>query len=585
METSSEIDLVGRGAASRAEALHGGHPAPHRRLFGLFRAERADIGVILVLSVLNGILLLATPLAVDALVNNIAFGGQEGVYLQALLVLSLALLAFLAVLAIMRAAQHWVAEVIQQRLFVRVAADLAYRLPHARAVALDRTMGPDLVNRFFEVVTLQKSTALLLLEGVNLALSTLIGLVVLAFYHPFLLAFDLVLVLLLAVIIFVPARRAVQTSIRESYAKHAVAGWLEQVALFPLLFKSGGASELSCQRTDALLRDYVLARRAHFRVLLRQIGGLLALQAGASAALLTVGGMLVLRGELTLGQLVASELIVGAIVASVAKLGKHLESWYDALAAVDKLGYLADLPIEDEGGELPAACGGPAAVRGERVSFAYDTARPVLQGLSFDIEGGARVAIVGAAGDGASTLLDLLYGLRPVREGMLLVDGIDTRHWPPAALRESVALVRGQEIVDGTIVDNVRLGRASISLEQVRHALEAVGLMQAILELPEGLDARLKPGGRPLSSSQRTQLILARAIVGRPRLLLLDEALDGLDLETVRRLERVLFDRATPWTLVVVTRDPELVDRCDQVLRMGECHLSAPRGLDPGHRS
>lgn len=557
---------------------HGhGTMSPARRLFGLLWPERSDIGVILILSVLNGILLLATPLAVDAVVNNIAFGGQEQVYVQALGILAMALLAFLLLLSMMRAAQHYVMEIIQERLFLRVTADLAYRLPNSQMAALEPNMGPELVNRFFEVVTVQKSSSMLLLEGVNLVLATVIGLVVLGFYHPFLLAFALTLVFSLAFVLFVLGRNSVRTSINESYAKHAVAGWLEQVALFPILFKSHGASDLACQRADLLARDYIRARRAHFRVLLRQIWGLLGLQAVASAALLIIGGTLVLRGELTLGQLVASELIVGAIVAAVAKFGKHLESFYDALAAVDKLGYLVDIPIEDEHGECPNPTELPAQVRAEKVSFSYDPSRPVLHNISFEFAPGSRVAIVSAAGFGASTLLDLLFGLRQTSEGMLSIDGMDVRHWQLGKLREQVALVRGQEIVEGTIAENVRIGRPNIGMDAVRAALESVGLLESILQLPDGLDTRLKPGGRPLSSSQRTRLVLARAIAGKPRLLLIDESLEGLEVRSVEELEKYLFARTHPWTLVVVTRDPELVQRCDTILRIGECHFTQLR--------
>lgn len=554
-------------------------PAPHRRLFGLLRPDRSDIGVIVLLSALNGVLLLATPLAVDALVNNIAFGGQEGVYLQALLVLSVALFAFLALLAVMRSAQHYVMEVIQRRLFVRVTADFAYRLPHLQTAALERMLGPELVNRFFEVVTVQKSSSLLLLEGINLALATTMGLIVLAFYHPFLLAFDLVLVGALMVIVFPLGRHAVATSVRESYAKHAVAGWLEQVALFPILFRSSGGGELACRRADALALEYLAARRAHFRILLRQIGGLLGLQAVASAALLTIGGALVLRGELTLGQLVASELIVGAIVASVAKFGKHLEAWYDVLAAVDKLGHVVDLPIEREDGEAPVRREGPAEVRAQRVSFAYPAGQSVFQDLSFRFPGGARVALIGTAGQGTSTLLDILFGLRQSERGMVLIDGVDLRHWPLDALRRDVALVRGHEFVDGTIIENVRLGRGDIGLDEVRRALEAVGMIDSVLQFPDGLDTRLRPGGSPLSSTQRTQLALARAIIGRPRLLLVDETLDGLDPVAIGALDRCLFGRSNPWTLVLATRDPELVARCDRVLRLDEERANEPSGL------
>jgi ABC-type bacteriocin/lantibiotic exporter with double-glycine peptidase domain len=566
---------------SNSHSHHGGsphaHPPPHRRFFALLRPERADIWIIFVFSVVNGILLLATPLAVDAVVNNIAFGGQERVYLQALVILSVALFAFLALVAVIRAAQFYTMEIIQRRLFVRVSADLAYRLPRVQTTALEQTMGPELINRFFDVVTVQKSSSYLLLEGINLALATFISLVVLGFYHPFLLAFDLVLAAALAFVIFVLGRGAVRTSISESYAKHGVAGWLEQVAMFPFLFKGRGAAELAAARADALARHYVNTRRAHFRVLIRQVIGLLALQAIASAALLTIGGALVLSGELTLGQLVAAELIVGAIVASVAKFGKHLEAWYDAMAAVDKLGYLVDLPIEREGGESGSPSAPGAKVELRDVNFTYDPDWPLLSNLNLTLQPGTRAAVVGAAGYGASTMLDLIFGLRDPNTGMVMIDGVDLRHWDLAELRNQVALVRGQEIVAGTILENVRLGRPEIDLDSVRRALESVGLMEAVLHFPEGLDTPLKVGGRPLSSSQRMRLVLARAIVGRPRLLLLDESLEGLDVATFKEIEKFLFDQPHTWTLLLVTRDPDLVKRCDQVIQLGECHLGHAR--------
>jgi ABC-type multidrug transport system fused ATPase/permease subunit len=265
----------------------------------------------------------------------------------------------------------------------------------------------------------------------------------------------------------------------------------------------------------------------------------------------------------------------------VAKFGKHLESWYDAMAAVDKLGYLTDLPIEREHGELPAARSGPIEVDLRQLSFGYYSSRPLFQNLSLRFRPGGRVAVVAAAGSGASTLLDILYGLRLPQEGMALIDGLDVRHWDLVALREQVALVRGVDIVDGTIAENVRLGREDIGFDDVRRALECVGLIEAVSKLPEGLDTRLRPGGRPLSSTQRIRLVLARAIIGRPRLLLLDELLEGLDPQTVAELEKYLFEPSNPWTLVLVTRDPELVKHCDEVV-----HLTVPQtSRSPGDNS
>lgn len=187
------------------------------------------------------------------------------------------------------------------------------------------------------------------------------------------------------------------------------------------------------------------------------------------------------------------------------------------------------------------------------------------------------MAIVSAAGYGSSTLLDLMFALRPIDQGELLVDGVDLRHWPLKALREDVALVRGTEIISGTILENVSLGRTAIGPPEVRDALEAVGLLPAILQWPAGVDTPLVAGGRPLTSTQRVRLVLARAMVGRPRLLVLDECLEGLDNTSVEQLAPFLFATNNPWTLILVTWDPDLIQRCDQVLRLGDVHgIPAP---------
>jgi len=316
------------------------------RLLGLLQPERQDLTAIVVFAIFAGVLYLATPLAADALVNSLAFGANQGIYTQALIVLTLGLFGFLLLLGLIRGAQYFVTELIMRRLFVRLTADMAHRLPRVRMSALDQKLGPDLVNRFFDVVTVQKAASLLLLDGLNLVLGAFIGLLLLGVYHPFLLLFDLLLIAALSLVLFGFGRGAVRTSVAESYAKHDVASWLEQVAMFPYLFKSEGASRLAEAKANRLAETYLDARAKHYRIVLRQIGGLLGLQALASASLLGVGGFLVLDGQLTLGQLVAAELIVSAIVSNLASLGKHAELLYDALAAVDKIGYVVDLPID-----------------------------------------------------------------------------------------------------------------------------------------------------------------------------------------------------------------------------------------------
>lgn len=560
--------------AELKQRLHHDHVSPIRRFIGLIKPEMQDVGTILVFSVITGLLYLALPLAVNSLVSNLAFGTQSGPFQQALLVIAVALFAFLLLSSIMRGLQYYIAEVIQRRIFVRVAADMAYRLPRVRADSLDGIHAPEMVNRFLDVVTVQKSTSLLLLDGINVVLGGLIGLVVLGFYHPSLLAFSLLLLVCIAFIVFGLGRGAIRTSIQESICKYDVVNWLEELARYPRLFKGPGGYALAMERADHLARAFLGARSSHFRVLFRQICGLLLLEVLASSALLAVGGWLVLNMQLTLGQLVAAELIVSAIVASLSKLAKKFEAWYDALAAVDKLGHLIDLEIETEDGDLPRLEGGGAAVSVRHAAYAYPDGREVFNRVSFELPAGGRAALMGSQGSGCSTMLDLLLGLRYPTSGHISIAGFDLRSWYLEELRSSVMLVRSQDIVNGTIAENIRLGRPGIGLDDVQRTLAAVGLLDDIMSLPLGMHTALVTGGLPLSSRQRTRLLLARALVLKPRLLLLDDVFDGMDRASMDELTSVILDPALPWTVIIATRDPLVAAKCSQQIDLDDpsCH-------------
>ncbi len=551
---------------------HDHHPSPISRFFGLMKPESSDIATILIFSLVTGLLYLALPLAINGVVGNLAFGTQSTPFQQALIFITLAVTGCLVLSAIIRGLQYVVAEHIQRRIFVRLAADMAWRLPRVRTQALDGTHAPEMVNRFLDVVTVQKSSATLLLNGINIVVGSVVGLLVLGFYHPFLLAYMFVTLLGLAFVVYVLGRGAIASSLAESRSKYATVGWLEEVARYPRLFKGPSGLALAGSRTDELARNYLEARGWHFRVLMRQIIGLLTLEVVATSALLIVGGGLVLSQQLTLGQLVASELIVSAVVASFAKLGKQFESWYDALAAVDKLGHLVDLETDREGGEIPAGDPAGASIELRDVSFSYPGGRDLLSGLNFKVGAGARVALSGAQGSGCSTALDLVAAMREPTAGTILVDGLDLRSWDLEAYRCQAMVLRSQDILSGTLMDNLRLGRPDITLGQVQSALTEVGLLADVLAMPDGLSTKLVSGGLPLSSRQRNRLLVARALLHRPRLLVVDEFLDGMDPVNTCHLIDLVMAPERPWTLLLATRDPQLLSRCPTVINLPSSH-------------
>lgn len=524
--------------------------SPMRRLLEFARLERGDLGVVVVHAVAIGVATLAVPIAGQALVNTVASSAM----LQPLVVLGLLLLMVLGFVASLRVSQAIVVERMQQRLFVRLALDLARRLPRLAPSAREHYSGPELVNRFFDVVNLQKSAAALLLDGTALALQILVGLLLLGFYHPWLLAFDIALILGIGAVL-VAGRGAMASSLAESKHKYAMAAWLEDVAGAPLRFADAHSRELADVRAELLAREWLGARGKHFQRLLRQLVGGIGLQVVATVGLLTIGGWLVIARQLTLGQLVAAELVVAAIGAGLGKLGKHLESFYDAATAAAKLGKLLDLPLEPGGGEPLPRSEGPMAVE------LRDRAGAVLLSLP----PGGRLGLVGCTTTHAD-LLDWLYGLASPAGVVARLDGHELNRLELESLREQVKLVRGAELVAGTVLDNLDGRRIASEGDDLSPLLELVGLRDRLYGLEHGLETGLLPDASPLDRTDARRLALVRALLARPRLLLIDRGLDGLGLATSQRAALLdwLFDDRRPWSLIVASEDPQLLSRCDQ---------------------
>lgn len=534
-------------------------PRPWSRIRALFRPERKDIGVIFVYAMFVALLSLATPIAVEAMVSTVMFG----VVVWPIIWLALILFICMALAGTIHMVEAWVIEILNRRLFIRTVAEFAQILPKVKLEAFDQEYGPNAVNRFFDILKVQKSAATLLLDGIGMALATLVGMAVLAVYHPILLAFDLGLICSFAVIILM-GRGGVRTGIEESTQKYEMAAWLQELGRLPRSFKTGYGPALALRRADEIATLWLRERREHFAVIHRQFITGIVVQVFASVALLGIGGWLVMQRQLTSGQLIAAELIISLVVGSLLKLNKYLEAWYGLCVGVEKLAHVTELPQERTTGE---PLGEPHAGMKLAVSdVGYQGTRSVWNGISWTVNANEKVALTGTAGIGKSLFLEVISGLREPTSGHIELDDYDLRDLQLDSVRRQVAIISGIEIFSGTISDNLKMGREHLSMGELRDALQAVYLQGTIQALPDGLMTQLSPSGLPLSPSQALRLCLARAIVGRPRLLILDGILDQLDLNDLPELMDTLFGSNAPWTLLVVTRSEEVMSRCDRVV-------------------
>ncbi|MEM1008332.1 MAG: ABC transporter ATP-binding protein, partial [Myxococcota bacterium] len=414
--------------------------------------------------------------------------------------------------------------------------------------------------------------AVLVFDGLTGTLSIISGLLLLMVYHPFLLAFDLLLLLAMAVLVFVLGRGAIQTSVKESKYKHKTAAWLQKVARYSLLFKSHGGLAFAEQQAEMWTRRYLQARHRHFRVVFRQIMGGLLVQVLASTGLLLVGGWLVISQQLTLGQLVASELVVSVLVASVFKVVKSFEKFYDMCAALDKVGKVVDLELETEEGLFLPPSSSPAAL--SFVDLGHrERGLALFQDFNLEIRPGERVALSASNIDQVARLGDFAFGLDRPEKGMVLLNNNAIPDLRLEDLRRAVALVRDTALLEGTILENMQMGCSEVGRAEVRRALSRVGLLPYVMTLSGGVLSTIQEAN--FSRSQKKLLVLARALSYQPNILILDGLLDDLDPTTlVTIFQRLFHDHQRTQTVLVFTHREDVITQCDRHISLTHQSMS-----------
>lgn len=527
---------------------------PREHLKRLISLESQDLYAVLAFALAAGVMALATPIAVQALVNTIAFG----VLIQPLVVLMLVLFGCLALNSVLNGLQIFVVEMIQRRLFVRLVSQISATLMEGR---LDHPLfkkGSDLANYYFEVMTIQKTWSNLLLDGLSYGLQTLIGLILLAFYHPALLGFDALIIASLYVIFRVLGKDGIETAVAESAAKHAVGSWLQELPRHPLATRYGQGKSWGFDRSNSLTNKYLERSQDHFKVLMKQQAAILGLYAVANSVLLGLGGWMVIERQLTLGQLVAAELIVSAMLSGLTRLGKTITSYYDLMAGMDKLSYLLDLPeepqIQGDFHHEPAF----RTMKIERLSIMANERGNLLAIPDIEICQGQKYLLSTPDREASVRLLETLSGIRTPTDGTISINGIDTRILGLTSFRNQSALVMNAEWFQVSIVENIRMGNPSIGLREVQEALRSVGLEQTIKELPEGATSRLTVTGTPLDLEQLGRLTLARAIAAKPQLLMIGPLIDSIAEPYLPFILNVLLGQDEGSSLILVTADTRI---------------------------
>jgi ABC-type bacteriocin/lantibiotic exporter with double-glycine peptidase domain len=539
--------------------------SPITRFINLLKVDKQDIYSIYIFALFNGLIALSLPLGVQAIINLITMQQVSTSFfvLVGIVILGIALTGIIQIL------QLAVTESFQQKIFTRAAFEFSYRIPRIKLEAVDKAYVPELVNRFFDTVMVQKGLSKILIDFSGASLQIIFGLILLSFYHPFFIAFSLVVAGIVFLIIFLTGPQGLKTSITESKYKYELVHWLEELGRAMPTFKLAGITSLPLDKADKNVTGYLHARKAHFRLLVIQYIAMVVFKVLIAASLLLIGGFLVINQELNIGQFVAAEIIIILILSSVEKLILSMETIYDVLTSIDKIGQVTDIEIERTNpSDIKLKSEDELSVQINNLSYRFeDSTEDILKNVSFSIAAGQKVCISGASGSGKSLLIQFIAGLYEKYTGTITYNKIPLGNWCKETLRYYIGdNLSREDIFKGSLLENITLGKPNINIDEVQKITNAVGLEDFIASLPKGFNTQMLPEGKNLPKSIRIKIMLARCISGSPKMILLEDNFNQLNESEQNHFLDYILEQDRNITVIVISNNINVAKRFDKSL-------------------
>lgn len=543
---------------------------PLKRFFKLLKEEKKEVYAIYFYSLLNGAVSLILPLGIQAIVNFVLGGRVTTAWLIMVLVVAIGI-TFGGFLQI---SQLYLTEKLEQRIFTKTGFSFAYRLPRLKLDALQEKHTPELVNRFFDAVNLQKGMAKILIDFSFATVQIFFGMILLALYNVFFVIFSVILLALVAVIFYYTSPKGMETNLKVSTQKYKTAYWLEEIGRTMATFKLAGNSNLPFNTIDKLLESYVDFRNKHFAVLVLQYKVMIVFKALIVTTLLVVGSLLLIDDQISIGQFIAAEVIIILIVSSVEKVILSLETVYDTLVATEKIGQIMDLPMERISGTEKSLNTDYYGLHFDIRNLSYKNNKAdfdIIDNLSFELSPGDKVVLTGNSGSGKSTLMNLMAGLYSEYRGRIIVNGLPIDTMNLDKLRSFIGdSLTYQSIFYGTIYENITLQK-EVDDKHVREIIELVGLKEYIFRLQDDWDTQLLPEGKNLSRLIISKIILARCLVNKPKALLLENIISPFEKEDKERIMDYILEK--DWTVVLVSEDEDIISRFPRVVELNQGKL------------
>jgi ABC-type bacteriocin/lantibiotic exporter with double-glycine peptidase domain len=536
-----------------------------KRFFSLLKPDSSEIKNIYLFAILSGILSLGLPLGIQMIINFIQVGQMSASWLVLVLLVSLAI----GISGILNIYQLRITENLQQRIFTRSAFEFAARIPKMKLVEITKLNTGDLTNRFFDTVTIQKGLSKLLIDFTAASLQILFGLILLSFYHSFFIFLGILLLLLLFVIVRLTSKEGYETSLKESSHKYKIASWLTNIANAKISFKMSAKNDYNVQRVNGFLHKYLGARDKHFKILVQQYSYLIVFKIIIALALLIVGGLLVINQQLNIGQFVASEIIILLVLSSVEKLIISLDIIYDVFTSTEKIGQATDIPLESYEGEEIAKNEDGLSIQVTNLSFQSPfISKNCLNEVSFTIQKNEKVCIVSDSSSSVNSLFYLLTGICTYPSGTISMDKIPIENMNYLSLRDQIGtFFSTDQIIDVSIVDNIRFGNESIQLADIVEIAEQLGLSDFINQCKDRYETYLNNEVHFIPKDCVSKLVLARALAKKPRLLLLDEPTAFMNQQQKQPLLNLISNLKNV-TFLIASNDESVQKLADRILKI-----------------